>query len=368
MTEWHIEHSEGRLGVAGELRISDAATIWRTLNTVDARPDTTLEIDLADAKVVDGTIMALLVELRTSLVDRGIHAEIVGASDQLEPVVRLYRGDRPSPSRVPERREGALARLGAAVERRLEPAARLISFAGEMASSVAAIVRRPSEANWRAVPALVVRAGTDGLPIVLLLNFLIGFVMAFQSMQQLKLYGANVYVADLVGISVTRELGPLITAVIISGRSGASYAAELGTMRVSEEIDALRTMGITPVPHLVVPRVLALAFVAPILTLLGDVVGVVGGAVVASVSLDVTPAGYLAELRTMVVASDVWTGLIKSVAFGAAIAFIGCQHGLTTRGSASDVGRSTTATVVNCLFAIVIIDTVFTVLFQRFGV
>jgi phospholipid/cholesterol/gamma-HCH transport system permease protein len=264
-------------------------------------------------------------------------------------------------------REGVIARLGAAVERMLQPIDRLLSFAGELLSSLGAIVRRPSVANWGAVPRLIERAGTDGLPIVLLLNFLIGFVMAFQSMQQLKLYGANVYVADLVGVSVTRELGPLITAIIITGRSGAAYAAELGTMRVSEEIDALRTMGITPVPHLVVPRVVALAIVAPVLTLLGDVVGVLGGLVVAAVSLDVTPAGYLTELRTIVVASDVWTGLIKSVAFGAAIALIGCQLGLTTRGSASDVGRATTATVVNCLFSIVLIDTAFTVVFQRFG-
>jgi phospholipid/cholesterol/gamma-HCH transport system permease protein len=138
-------------------------------------------------------------------------------------------------------------------------------------------------------------------------------------------------------------------------------------MHVSEEIDALRTMGFAPAPFLVLPRILALAAVAPILTLLGDVVGVAGGVAVAVSSLDVTPRGYFAELRTAVLPSDVWTGLVKSVAFGTAIGFIGCQQGLAARGAAEGVGRSTTTTIVSCLFAIVIIDTLFTVAFHTFG-
>ncbi|HEU4726719.1 MAG TPA: ABC transporter permease, partial [Kofleriaceae bacterium] len=192
--------------------------------------------------------------------------------------------------------------------------------------------------------------------------------MAFQSANQLKLYGANVYVADVVGIAVTRELAPLMTAIIICGRSGAAFAAEIGTMRVSEEIDALRTMGFAPVPYLVVPRVLALAIAAPILALLGDLAAIVGGLVVAVTSMELTPRGYLNELRTAVVASDVWTGLVKSVVFGAAIAVIGCQQGLATRGAAAGVGRGTTATVVYCLFTLVVIDTLFTMLFRAVGV
>src|SRR5581483_10399324 len=173
--------------------------------------------------------------------------------------------------------------------------------------------RRPKSVDWRSVPALAERAGMDGVTIVLLLNFLVGFVMAFQSARQLQNYGANVYVADVVGISVTRELAPLMTAIIMSGRSGAAFAAELGTMRVSEEIDALRTMGFAPAPFLILPRVIALAMIAPVLTLIGDIVGVAGGAVVAASSLDVSPRGYLAELKSAIFVSDVWTGLVKSV-------------------------------------------------------
>jgi phospholipid/cholesterol/gamma-HCH transport system permease protein len=167
---------------------------------------------------------------------------------------------------------------------------------------------------------------------------------------------------------VTRELAPLMTAIIVSGRSGASFAAEIGTMRVGEEIDALRTLGLAPVRFLVLPRVVALALVTPALTMLGDVVGVLGGAAVGASSLGITPAAYLSELRTAVFPWDVITGLIKSFAFGIAIALIGCQQGFATRGGAAGVGDRTTATVVICLFMIVIIDTLFTVLFRVFGV
>ena len=241
-------------------------------------------------------------------------------------------------------------------------------FTGDLVIASGAALRHRRAVNWRSLPVLLERAGADGLPIVVLLNFLIGFVGAFQSMIPLRQFGANIYVADIIGISVTRELSPLITAFIISGRSGAAFAAELGTMRVSEEIDALRTMGIEPHAYLVIPRVLALALVAPVLTLLGDVAGVLGGLAVGVQSLGITSAGFIAELRTIVVASDVWTGLVKSVAFAIAIALIGCRQGLSARGAAAGVGRGTTATVVACLFTIVLLDTLATMLFREFGI
>jgi phospholipid/cholesterol/gamma-HCH transport system permease protein len=312
--------------------------------------------------------MALVVDVRAQLIARGVRCQIVGASPQVGSLIHLYHGDQPPPPRLPHRRDHGIARLGAAVEDVLAQARRVLAFWGDLVASIGAIARRPTTASWRGVPALIARAGTDGIPIVLVLNFLVGFVMAFQTARQLKLFGANVYAADIVGLSVTRELAPLMTAIIMCGRSGAAFAAELGTMRVSDEIDALRTMGFAPIPYLVVPRILALALVAPVLTLLGDVVGVLGGVAVGATSLEITPAGFLAELRTALVASDVWTGLVKSVAFGGAIAFIGCQQGLATRGAASGVGRGTTDTVVYGLFTIVVVDTLFTVVFRGLGV
>jgi phospholipid/cholesterol/gamma-HCH transport system permease protein len=205
------------------------------------------------------------------------------------------------------------------------------------------------------------------VPIVLLINFLVGFVMAFQGAVQLKQFGANIFVADLVGLSVTRELGPLMTGIIVCGRSGAAFAAEIGTMKVSEEIDALRTMGFGPYRYLVMPRTLALMLVLPLLTLLADLVGIAGGLLVGLLSLDLTIASYLHETQTAVRTWDVFSGVLKSVVFALAIGLISCQQGFATSGGAEGVGRRTTSSVVTILFALILIDALFTLFFFFFG-
>jgi len=357
--------------VGGEVRMGDAVPFWRAV--LDAAKDQRggkLDIDLSGAKVVDGAIMSLLVELRAELARRGVSSKLVGASHEVEPIVQLYEktedkaadGSAKSTPRV-----GLVERVGRGTGAVADAARRLVVFTGELAFSVFGVFRKPRRTDLGRIPLLVAQAGTDGLPIVLLLNFLVGVVMAYQSSNALRLYGANVYVSDLVGISVTRELCPLMTAIIMSGRSGAAFAAELGTMTVQEELDALRTIGLSPQRWLVVPRVAALVLVAPVLTLLGDVMAVSGGGAVAALSLSIGPRAYLSELRGSVLPSDVWTGLVKSAVFGAAIAFIGCQQGFATTGGASGVGRRTTAAVVTSLFTIVFIDTGMTVFFRVFG-
>ena len=363
-----LEQRADRVRLAGELRMAGAPALWRDIRQVAAPPHGgALDIDLAGVTSVDGGVMSLLVALREELAQKGVKCEIVGASERVQFMVRLYGGSEAPSPREARRKEGPVSRVGAAVARGAASVERALTFIGEVTSAGAGLVRRRGTMNWRVLPGLIERAGTDGLLIVVMLNFLVGFVMAFQSARQLEVYGANVYVADVVGISVTRELAPLMTAIIMSGRSGAAFAAEIGTMRVSEEIDALRTMGFAPVPYLVLPRIGALMLAAPVLTLVGDLVGVVGGGCVAVSSLDVSAHGYLAELQTAVFPWDIWTGLLKSVAFGMVIALIGCQQGFATRGAAAGVGRGTTTTVVTCLFTIVIVDTLFTVLFRSFG-
>ena len=367
MSTWQIVRDGERVELAGELRIADAAPIWRKLGEAVEPPAEHLDLDLHNAKLVDGAIMSLLVDTRAALVARGTQSEIVGAPERIEPLVHLYRGDQPPDIAVEVEHApaSAIGMLGGAVVRAAGRLRSLLVFAVQLVGSLVADLRR---INWRAVPHLVERAGTDGIPIVVLLNFLVGFVMAYQSTRELQSFGANIYVADIVGVAVTRELGPLVTAIIVAGRSGAAYAAELGTMRVSEEIDALRVMGFAPISYLVAPRTIALAIATPVLAMLGAVAGVVGGMIVAAVSLGITAHAYVTEMQTIVELSDVWTGLVKSAAFGIAIAFIGCRQGLSARGAASGVGRSTTATVVSCLFAIVVLDTLFTMLFRELGV
>jgi phospholipid/cholesterol/gamma-HCH transport system permease protein len=170
-----------------------------------------------------------------------------------------------------------------------------------------------------------------------------------------------------VALSITRELGPLMTAIIVAGRSGAAFSAELGTMKVSEEIDALRTLGLDPYLFLVFPRVIALVLVVPLLTLLADIVGILGGLLVGLLSLDLTVHAYLLETQNRLALWDVGSGMLKSVVFALAVALIACQRGLATQGGAEGVGRATTSAVVTSLFALVVIDALFTVLFNAFG-
>ena len=361
-----IERRDGALRLRGDLQLSCATEIWCDLQHAAAGAEGKLDIDLSDVAVLDGAAVALLVDLRARLVERGVKSELVGATGHLADLVGLYQGYQPATCGPRRRRHSFFEHFGADARAVAQALRAMVEFVGDTVRGAAGAIVSPISGKRLTVFPLIVRAGTEAIPLVLLLNFLLGFVMAYDSSGQLERYGAELYLADVVGVAVTREIAPVITSIIVLGRSAAAYAAELGTMKVSEEIDALRTLGFSPTRTLVLPRVVALALVAPVLTLLGDVVGVAGGAVVGSATLGVTAAGYLAELKTAVVVSDVWSGLVKSVVFGIVVAHIGCQQGFATRGGAEGVGRRTTTTVVICLFALVILDTLLTMFFRMF--
>jgi phospholipid/cholesterol/gamma-HCH transport system permease protein len=293
-----------------------------------------------------------------------VKAELVGASDRLEPLIDLYSGHEGPAKKSKRKPERTIAQIGRATVEVGEEAKGILGFLGSMVMAAGALVRRPSSGHWKAVPHLAEKCGADAVPIVILINFLVGFVMAFQAARQLKMFGANIFVADLVGLSLTRELAPLMTAIIVCGRSGAAFAAEIGSMKVNEEVDALRTLGLTPFGWLVVPRVVALMLVVPILTLLADFIGISGGLVVGITDLDLSVTGYYIETVKAVHAWDLVSGLIKSVVFSLAIGLIACQQGFAASGGAEGVGKRTTSTVVTSLFSLVMIDAVFTVVFR----
>jgi phospholipid/cholesterol/gamma-HCH transport system permease protein len=368
LQQFAIVSAENTIRFSGDLRIADAAAIWREVRAASEGATGSLTLDVAQVGTVDGSVMALLVELRAELAARGVVAELVGASDRLEPLIDLYSGHEGPTKRKKRKPVGTIEQVGRATVEVGQEAKGILGFFGGMVMAASALVRRPSSGHWKEVPHLAERCGADAVPIVVLINFLVGFVMAFQSAKQLKTFGANIFVADLVGISLTRELAPLMTAIIVCGRSGAAFAAELGSMKVNDEVDALRTLGLTPFGWLVVPRVIALVLVVPILTLLADFIGIVGGLVVGITNLDLSVTGYLIETQSAVHGWDVGTGLVKSVVFALAIGIISCQQGFAASGGAEGVGKRTTSTVVTALFALVIIDSLFTILFRAFDV
>ncbi len=367
---FRVEHEAAPGGVlvmrlSGRFAFVDGAAVWKEIRsrTKPVMPEE-LRFDLSRVESMDGGTMALLVQTKWDLEATGGKCDITGAVGSVEKILALYeRGEEHVPDAA-EKPIGLLGRVGNAAFVMVVEVQLVLAFVGSMVVAIAGIFRRPRTANWREVLPIMNRAGTDAIAIVVLINFLLGFVMGFQSSVQLKQFGANIYVADLVGLSITRELGPLMTAIIVSGRSGAAFAAELGTMKVSEEVDALRTMGFGPLRYLVFPRMVALFLVMPILTLIGDFFGLFGGLLVGTFSLDLTITGYLNETQGALRMWDVFQGLLKCGAFALAIGLVSCQQGLATSGGAEGVGRRTTASVVASLFAIILLDAGFTVFFH----
>jgi len=208
--------------------------------------------------------------------------------------------------------------------------------------------------------------GVQALPIVGLISFLLGLIMAFMSSVQLKQFGANIYVASLVSLSMTRELGPIMTAIIVAGRSSSAFAAEIGSMKISEEIDALFTMGINPHQYLVLPRVIAAFLMVPLLTLFSDVFAIAGGLVVGTSMLGLTVDGYLNQTLKTLSLFDVFWGLFKSGIFALFLAWIGCLRGFQVREGADDVGRATTSAVVTSIFMIIFLDSIMVVILRYY--
>jgi phospholipid/cholesterol/gamma-HCH transport system permease protein len=211
------------------------------------------------------------------------------------------------------------------------------------------------------------KVGVDALPIVGLISFLLGLIMAFMSSVQLQQFGANIYVASLVSLSMVRELGPIMTAIIVAGRSGSAFAAEIGTMKISDEVDALFTMGFDPTRFLVVPKIVASVITVPILTLFSDLFAILGGLVVGVFMLDLTANAYMAQTLKTLSVFDVSWGFLKAAVFALLIAGIGCLKGFQVSGGAAEVGQATTSAVVSSIFFIILTDAVFAVILRYWG-
>ena len=270
-------------------------------------------------------------------------------------------GHPATPAKAPQ---GALERIGRGAQEALAQALALLAFVGESAMALAGCVARPARLRWRPILFNIRSAGVDALPIVGLLSFLLGIVVAYQGAAQLRQYGANIFVADLVGLSMLREFAPLITAIIIAGRSGSAFAAQIGTMSVTEEIDAMRTVGIAPLEMLVLPKLLALLIVVPLLTVFADLLGVFGGMLMARAQLGVGFDDFLERLVKAVSVTAFLVGICKAPVFAAIIAVVGCFQGFRAKGGADSVGRQTTSSVVQAIFLVIVADALFSIAFS----
>ncbi len=292
---------------------------------------------------------------RLDIIRAQIEAE-TNIKPNVKPVVNPQTGLTYAPSFV--------SRIGKSTVDSMQQIADILEFIGETAAAIAKSVMQPSRIRWRPILFNIRTAGFDALPIVGLLSFLLGVVVAYQGADQLRQYGANIFVADLVGLSMLREFAPLITAIIIAGRSGSAYAAQIGTMAVTEEIDAMRTLGISPQELLVIPKVIALIIALPLLTVFADALGVFGGMLMAKQQLDVSFVEFLDRFVKAVSPTAFMIGIGKAPVFAAIIAIVGCFQGFRTKGGADSVGRQTTRSVVQSIFLVIMADALFSVAFS----
>ena len=299
--------------------------------------------------------------------ESGWSVDMSGLPEAQRKLVSLLKSRLPEMRPPVSEREGPLARLGRATVDKLVEANAFLAFIGELVTRGGRYLLLPWRIRWREVVAEIEASGLRALGIVGLLSFLVGMVMAYQAGATLQDYGANVLIVNLVGIITLREMGPLLTAIIVAGRTGSSYTAQLGTMRITEEIDALRAIGIPPFDILILPKVIALMLVMPLLTVFANLMGLVGGSVVAAYRFDVSFAVYFDRLPEVVDLTTLMLGLIKMPVFAIVIALIGCMQGMRVAGSALAVGRATTVSVVQATFLVIVIDAVFSVLFNLLG-
>ncbi|MDQ3075329.1 MAG: MlaE family lipid ABC transporter permease subunit [Pseudomonadota bacterium] len=347
--------------ISGALTITRAASTQRELENISDP----LTIDLGAVEKMD-TVGAWLVH--RAMRDRG--AKVVGASPDGQQLLEQV-ADADHPTRVcPDQSNSASRALGELGDWTIEAGRTLVGmlgFLGAVMISMGKIIRRPKRFRLNAVVQRFDLVGVRALGIIGLMTFLIGIVIGQQGAVQLAAFGAEVYTINLIGRLSVRELATLMTAIMVAGRSGSAFAAQLGTMKITEEIDAMRTIGVSPIEALVIPRILAATIMMPLLSFYAMMMALLGGGMYVWVDLGIPPATFIQRIQEVVPLTDLYVGLIKAPVFGFIIALAGCFQGMLVEGNSEEVGTRTTAAVVQSIFLVIVLDAVFAVFFSQIG-
>ncbi len=352
--------------LSGSISLENAGEVLAELvRILEADPLKNVILDLEGVDYFDSGGSAILMEVEALCANARNTLEIRNVPPKVQRLINLPTPRRSTSPGVlrPGKGPNLLEQVGDGALSVFQSSRDILAFIGSTVMALLRDLSRPGKFNRASLWNLVETSGADAVPIVTLLSFLIGSIVAFQGAIQLRKFGADLFVADMVSLSTCLEMGPLISSLIVCGRSGAAFAAEIGTMQVNEEIDALRVMAIDPMRYLVSPRIIAVAMVLPCLTLLADLMGILGGCAVGAMTLDLTPSTYFNQIVKVLELSDVTKGLTKSFAFGIEIALIGCMRGFQVKGGADNVGRATTSAVVTTLLVLTVTDALFSMLF-----
>jgi len=357
------------LRLAGRLEATTLGDLWeRVMERLRAARPRSVVVEASGVIWCDSAGVTLLADMELEQKRRGGAFELRGFPSHFQRMLEMARKAPTCEPPPPPPPRDFFVLVGRRVMGVLVETVNMITWSGEILASLAGAVLRPQRVRWRDTLRVMQTAGVDAFPVTSLVCFLLGLILAYQTAGGFKDYGAEIYMADMLGKSITRELGPLMTAIVLTARSSSAFAAEIGTMRVNEEVDALTTMGIPPVRFLVTPRIIAAVVMTPILTVYANIMALVGGAFVWVLSLDMTLSLYHVRLLEAVNAGDVIGGLVKAFFFGVLIAGMGCIRGLQTRGGPLAVGAKTTSAVVSGIVGLALLDMVFAVVFFQLGI
>ena len=365
------EGNHARLVASGPFDLANATMAARAVENAEAllAGCGSVDVDLAQLERIDGAGAVLLARLLDRLDAGGRHARVIeGPNREAARLIASYRERRAGLPERPTRVMNPLTRIGALAADVPSKANEAFDFTGRCAVAFPKAAATPRSVDWRSLPSLIQEIGADGLLVTSAANLLIGAIIGFLGVSQLAGFGTIALVPQMVVVAHFRDLGPLVTGMIMAGRSGAGIASEIATMKVSEEVDALQSMGFDPVRWLVVPRCLALAITVPILTWLGDVLGLVGGLGATIVVSHMTAGAFVEVALNAISANNFFSGLVKTPFLGLSIGLIACGQGLLTRGGAAAVGTRTTTAVVLALFSVIVISALFTFFYALIGI
>ena len=358
------EKGETLVQLKGSIDLQTSASVLKQLHSIiQATHPSSLTVDLDKVSYFDDSGALLLFELRNEMTNQNGSFKLVNVPQKAQEILSLIDFDSHSECFLVEKRksENVIVQIGESTLREVYNIKFLIAFVGSVFLSFVHVLRQPRSLRVNDIVVNMERTGVNALPIVGLISLLLGLVMAFTSSLLLRQFGASIYVATLVALAMVSELGPVITAIVVAGRSGSAFAAEIGTMKISEEIDALITMGFDPILFLAVPRIVASIIVVPLLTLFSDIFSIAGGLIVGVTMLDLTASAYISKTIEALTLFEISWGLGKSVVFAFLVSWIGCLRGFQTRGGADAVGNAATSAVVSGIFLIILFDSVFAV-------
>jgi phospholipid/cholesterol/gamma-HCH transport system permease protein len=359
------------LVAGGRWNMASAVRLQVDLENLRGPSGGAVELNAADITGIDSTGAWLLYRTLKRLQSEGLDTRLINASPTVaEMLDQMAANDVPHPA--PPKAENALLAMirhvGETTEEIFWEVIDGIAFLGLVMQTLAGSLLHPSRLRLTPLVFHMEKVGLNALPIVGLISFLIGVVLAYQGATQLQKFGAEVFVVDLIGVSVLREIGILLTAIVVAGRSGSAFTAQIGSMKVNEEVDAMRTLGLDPIQVLVIPRTLALVLMLPLLAFFSDIMGLLGGGLMAWSVLDVSPGQFIERLSGSIGMWTFWVGIIKAPVFGLLIALVGCYEGLQVANSAESVGTRTTRSVVESIFLVMIVDAVFSIFFAFIGI